>query len=384
MSTYRYLITDHVTDAYICDLPLVGVQYDRRIFQAGTFTGSMVIANPELAELAALAVPRHPSDLSTGPGRTRCHVLKDGVPQGTYWLHKATISASSGSDPVLTLQGSSLDAWLQRVEIADDLEWLGVDQVQIGRNLIASAQGLTHADIGLATMAGDSGVVRDRTYLAAEKVSYGQRLIELAQLDAGFEWTINTVLDGTTRVPTWVWGYPKLGNSETEHLFSDSPGGGTILSWSEEITALRGGTYFRARGDSINDDITDKSEPLVSDTYTAVDHLAAGWPRQDVTVDYPSVIELPTLNDYAAYWAATVPGAARIYQASIRVDETTTLTTNHIGDYATLKIVNAWWPREDRVASFSKTWRVIGISVRPADATNPQETMDLIFEEVGV
>jgi hypothetical protein len=279
------------------------------------------------------------------------------------------------------LTGSTLESYLQRVTILDDLgPYEGVDQIQIARNLLTSMQSDPAADVGLSLQSGSSGVLRDRTYLASENASYGQRLTELSNVDDGFEWMINTTIDQASGIvtATWNWGYPQLGSLSSNHVFGQA---GDLISWQEDIDATRGATRWLARGDTTNTDVADSSVPLTSDIAPARDYLDAGWPRTDATVDYPTVIETTTLNLYAQMWAATRGGAVRIHQATVRLPANTAFSPANLGDFARLILVNDWWPIEAGVASFSKSWRVIAISVTPVSRQDGLEQCTLTFEE---
>ncbi|MFF3443655.1 hypothetical protein [Streptosporangium sp. NPDC002721] len=381
---YRFVFCDLLTDDYITDLDLEGVTFSRVIGEPGTFSATVSVPNPDVAEQVAAVVPRwveddvDPDSLSTGPGRTICHVYRNGIIWGTYVIWQATVSGADRSGIEVRLQGATLESYLNYVEIREDITpYEGIDQLEIARDLIANMQDRTYADIGLTTESGMSGVERDRTYLASESGTYGQRIRELADVDGGFEWMVTTSDPGTgSRIREVQFGYPKLGSDTTDHVFS-APG--NVISWSQNIDALRGATSYRARGESVSTDLSTRSEPLMSDEQNATAHLTAGHPRLDATKDYSTVKELDTLNAYATKWAAERPGPVRVHQVTVRLDDTT-FTPSNLGDYARLIIVNDWWPVRNGGASFNKRWRIIGISVRATSRTS-QETATLTFQE---
>src|SRR5690606_1791419 len=249
--------------------------------------------------------PSDPAELATGPGVVTSVILRDGEPRGEYWITMASVSRSGREAPALQLSGSTVGAYMTQCEIneelsvegdeqltiapgligymtqfefQEELSFEGEDQLVFARALIEDMQGRDRANLRLILQPGSSGVSRDVVY-AANEGTYGQRLAELAQADNGFEWVVNIVA-GTSQIERhWVWGAPRLGDGTVKHVFSDSPYGGDILDWSEEIDALRGGTYWRARGDAISEDASESAEPIVSDPVLAEAHLAAGWPR---------------------------------------------------------------------------------------------------------
>ncbi|MDH2424725.1 hypothetical protein [Sphaerisporangium sp. TRM90804] len=378
---YTYEFADLLTDELIAkDLDLHGVSYERRIGEPGTFGATVNITDAVTAAKVARIVPRHPEDLSTGPGRTVVHVYRNGIIWGSYIIWSASVSWQ-GSGPIqVSISGSSLESYLTKVKIREDLTYSSDDQIAIARALLTEMQSTPRYDIGLELQSGTSGVVRDRTYLASESSTYGERLTELANVDAGFEWAIQVIAneDGS-RTRHWVWGYPKLGNDATSHKFQQP---GAVLSWQEDIDPLRGGTAFQTRGESINDDASTTSEPLVSAVVLAQAHIDAGWAGLDVTVDYGSVSDVDTLDDYATWWATNRAGAVRIHQATVRLPANTSYGPGNLGDTVTLMLVNHWWPIEDGVASFAKSWRVVGMAFTPPSKGSDQETCVLTFAEL--
>jgi len=372
-SLYRYVFTRLLDRAYLGDLDLVGVSFDKRILQPGAFSATIPIPTRRIGDQVAEIIPRSEGVIDRGPGVITCQVFREGEPWGEYWITSAHPSRSRRGTPAISLRGSTLDAYLARVEIQEDIPF-AADQIDIARNLLNSAMGKAGANISLSLQEGSSGVIRERTYLESEGGTYGGRLVELAQVDDGFEWMINLELIDGVLVRRWAWGYPKLGATGTEHLFTDGRSGGDILDWDEDIDALRGATRWRARGSSISTDASTTSEPLVSTAHEATAHLAAGWPRIDRTLNYSTASEAQTLEDYAAFWAATAPGALRVDQATVTFGRNPSFTPNHLGDSARFYHDNEWH------RSTWKTRRIIGIGITPTSRASGKEEARLVLE----
>jgi hypothetical protein len=380
-ATYTYLICDLLTDEPICFLPFKGVSFDHRINQAGVFQGQVPIVNRTLSEFVNRVIPRDTADLTAGPGRLVCHVLRQapGMPQdmwGSYWLWYGKVAQSRRGAPTAELRGMTLDGYLGHVEIQSDLSYSATDTVQIARNLITHAQSLPHANIGLTLQSGNRGATRDYEVKAEEAAKYGERLADVANADNGFEHRVDTYISGATRVRAWTWGNPLGGITPIEQY--EQPG--NVLEWAEEVDASRGATRWRARGDSINNDLTSSNTPLITTPVEATDYLNAGWPRTDKTVSYPGVKELSTLTDYATYWAVRAAGNVRIHSATVRLPDNPRLTPHDLGDYARFRLVNLRYPLVNGVASFVHSWRVVGMQVKPPERGG-QEEAQLIFEE---
>ncbi|MER6942480.1 hypothetical protein ABT294_00530 [Nonomuraea sp. NPDC000554] len=379
---YKYNFCDLKTDDFITNLDLDNVSYTRLIGEPGSFTATVDVTSPEIADAVARVVPRwveHPSEpdsLSTGPGRSVVHVYRNGVVWGTYAIWKAVVQGDGRGALKVTLTGASLESYLNAVEIRSTLTYSDTDQLDIARDLIASMQELTHANIGLTVQAGASGVLRDRTYAAGEGGTFGQRLKELGDVENGFEWMIHTSDPGTgARVREVRFGYPRLGVA-ADHVFQQP---GNVLSFSQEIDALRGATSYRARGESVSSDASTASTPLMSAEANADQHLSAGWPRIDRTLDYSTVKEVDTLNAYAQRYATERPGAVRVHQISVRLDDTEWTPAN-LGDTVRIMLANDWWPITGGGASFDHRWRVIGVQVR-ATSRNSAEVATFTFQE---
>jgi hypothetical protein len=377
-SKYRYVATRALDRTYLGDLDLVGVTFDKRILQPGAFSATIPIPNRRMGDQVAEIIGRDETDLDIGPGVITVQVFREGEPWGEYWITSAQPSRSRRGTPSIALRGSTLDAYLGRVEIQQDLTY-AADQIDIARSLITHLQGQPHANMSLALQPGTSGVARERAYLESEGGFYGQRLIELAQVDDGFEWMINLELVDGGLVRKWVWGYPKLGVLDIPpHLFSDGRNGGDILEWQEEADALRGATRWRARGSTISTDASTSSTPLVSTAHEATAHLAAGWPRLDRTLNYSTVVESQTLEDYAAFWAATAPGALRVDQVTVTFGKTPSFTPNNLGDAARFYFNNQWH------RGVWRTRRIIGVAITPTSRGSGKEEARLVLEGLDV
>lgn len=375
---YRYVFADLLTDQTMGELDLTGVTYDRRIIQPGTFRATIPIPSEEVARKAQRIFPRDESDRSRGEGRTVVHVYRGADIWGTYIIWQTVLAGDERGRITVQLQGATLESYLYQREVRTDLTFTQDDQLDIARALLGEMATRPEGDVGLVLAAGTSGVLRDHTYRRSEAATYGQRLEELAARLDGFEYLIRTYVAGGQRVREWVPGYPRLGQVEVDHVFTQP---GNVLSWSYTGDALMGATSWQTRGETVEGDLTVDSEPLMSDPVDADAYLTAGWPLLDKTVDYSSVRVKATLDAYAAWWAATRAGSVRIPQVSVRLPAQTGFTPNRLGDFARLALVNEWFPVVDGRPTMSRDWRVIGMEVTPPERGDDVEAVKLIFEE---
>ena len=180
------------------------------------------------------------------------------------------------------------------------------DQFEIARDLVANAQigwfpYESSADLGIIAQSNMSGVLRDRTYHLEEAASVGQRLQELASVDNGFEYMISTYVDteADLRVRELVLE-TELGSENQDAVFTYP---GSILSYDIDYDGTDAATAWWTRGETIQDDATATSLPLMTEVPVLSDEwLENAFPHMDRVVDYSSVIVLDTLEDYALWW----------------------------------------------------------------------------------
>ncbi|GAA1455753.1 hypothetical protein [Nocardiopsis tropica] len=376
--TYRYQFVDLRTGAHIADLPLSGVTYDRRICQAGTFSGSMPIANAALASRAARVVPRTPADLTRGPGRTVVHVWRDGALWGSYIIWSATVSSDTRGRVTLTVQGAGIESWLHRMAITNDLDYQQVDQLDIARGLAAHAENKPGAvtrwrGIGLTTGGpASSGVLRDRYYEASDYASYGERLEQLSEVIGGPEWMIRTYPNSTGQIVKEFYTAPQIGDPTRVHVFAQP---GNVLTWRYLVDATDATTHHLVRRASTEDTGLGWAHRPFS-----TPHMDAGWPILETVREYPTVRNSAVGAEYAAWWAAYRSGSAHTLEVTVRMPEHPTLTPPRIGEHARVILINPWFPPTDTGApTVDEYRRVIGMQVRAPD-DGAQETATLLFE----
>lgn len=374
--TYTYRFASLLSDADIAELDLSGVKFDRRIIVPGAFSGTVTVSNQEIARQVKQVVP----------GKSIVHVYRDSEIWGTYIIWQARVKSNRATTTV-EFTGASLESWFyKRIVDMDELSFTDTDQIDILRDLVFNAQigwlpYEANADlhITVAPQTGISGVNRDRQYFKTEGASVGQRIEELANVDDGFEYMIRTYVDGTdTRVRELVWGYPGLNMTvDTFNYFYP----GNIKSYELTYDATDAATAFWARGDTIESDYAEDAKPLMTQfPVLAGDYFDAGWPHLDKVVDYSSVSEIKTLENYAAFWAATRSGLVMIPVMEI-VPGGVDFNPNLLGSYATFTITDPFFPLDKNGSpTYSGTFRVVGIEVTP-DERSTSETFRFVIAD---
>ncbi|MGI5162611.1 hypothetical protein [Microbispora sp. CA-102843] len=382
---YRYTVHDLLSGAYRGDIYPRDVTFDRRIGEAGAFGGTLAIPNRRVADQVAEIIPRHASDLTSGPGRIVVHVWRAGDLWGEYWITGAMIQRSRRGGIQIQLRGSTLEAYLSHVPVEQDLEYEG-DQISCARSLLNNMMSRPGANIGLTLAPGTAGDPRNLAVKAADATTYGDALRGYSQTYPSFEWLVTPTVGQHGGIERrWEWGAPTI-EGDREHVFVDSPHGGDILDWSEEIDALRGGTRVMVRGGTPEvEDASEGSTPVVSDWLSATAHLAAGWPRYGQVVDHPGESTWkPELDFYAQRWIAALGGAVRVYSCTVALGGKPTLSPTSLGDYVRRVMVNEWHPRINGGAGFDQSQRLIGVGITPVSRTTGREEAQLILEEAHV
>lgn len=373
MALHRCVVADFLTETTLTEIDLSVDTCQRRIVIPGAFRATYPLPNRTEADRARHIVA----------GRTNIHMYRDSDLWGSYLIRYAQPAMDENGKLTLQIAGSSLEIYPYLRKIRADLTYAGQDQITIARALLSDMATRTEGDMGLDLMSGTSGVLRDRTYLASESATYGQRLEELANVANGFEHMIRVGVDSSTgaRTKTWIWGYPTLGNPGITRVI-DQPG--QIKAWAYAADATQAATAWQARGATIQDDLGTASQPLMSTVYEDAALLAAGWPLLDQTADYLSVREVATLNAYAQQLRDTRSGAVGIPRVLVHFDDAFSIDPNFLGDTAAFTLVNDWFPLDTGgVPTFAKNWRIVGMDLHTPTGEDQEERAELIFEEAA-
>ncbi len=369
MPVYTYRFANLLSDADVAEIELTNVRFDRRIIQPGAFSASIPVTNSDISTQVKKIVP----------ARTIVHVYRDADIWGTYIIWNMKMR-SSGRGPVqVEIQGATLESWLYHRIVDVDLVYDNVDQFDIARGLLTNAQtGWTpyesNADLNIIAQSNDSGVLRDRSYFLTDAASVGQRLEELANVDNGFEYMINTYVDvdAGARIREFVLA-TSMGSGNLDILYTYP---GSIISYDITYDANDAATAWWTRGDTIQDDATATEYPLMTaGPVLSSEWLDNGFPHLDKVVDYGSVTVLQTLEDYAAWWRDNHSGIKAVPVIEITTNDTTLIPPSALGTSATFTIVDEMFSLGD----FSSENRVIGIEVTPPERGS-QERIRLVIE----
>lgn len=233
---YRYLACDLLTDEEIAELDIKNVTYGSVLTGWGAFSGDVQL--PERQQPAAWAAgpdawKDHVRSLARAVNRgadinrTVVYVLRGGQIMGGYILWEDDYSSNSGK---VMVKGTELFSYFDRQDLNWTAEFWQIDQLEIVRRLLATAQIDGPGNIGLVPSPQNSGVKRNRSYKAYERAPIAQRINELAAVNGGFEHRHQVDTIGGARTRRLVLGYPTVGQDHTTDVVFRYPG--NVLSYS--------------------------------------------------------------------------------------------------------------------------------------------------------
>jgi len=255
-----------------------------------------------------------------------------------------------------------------------DLTYTAQDQTSVIFAALAGilADGAT-AGIPLTVSAAASSVTRDREYFAAERATVLTRVSQLAAVEDGFEWTIDTAWTDATHTAvehTARSGYPMLGTIVAEPaVVFEIPSGiagspssvfevpGGVIDF--ELTEPGPATHVVAVGDGSNEAQTVSAAVIDTTAELAL-------PRFEHVAQFTGVTVQATIDAHAEAEALRVFGTAQDSLAlSSRYDQDPRFGSYGLGDTVRARI-------ETAAVSWDEVVRVTGWSLDPgADAVAP-------------
>ncbi len=230
---YRYIVADLRTGQVHAELPLRDVSFSSVLNDAGEFQGRLVLGDPRIAV-------REPEFL-TRPAHTALYVERDGVLVwgGIVWTSKY----SSAGRAIEIGAAGFLSYFDHRRVLPKDFDpatgdlasiavtYTNVDQTEIARNLVATAQGHPRGDIRVQSDPSvTSGIPRTIGYPGRELKSVGDALRELSNLESGPDFAFDVGYgEGGHAVRRLRIGTPELGQRGTPHVWEF---GGNLIEYA--------------------------------------------------------------------------------------------------------------------------------------------------------
>lgn len=353
MAVYRYLAYDLRSNVALAELPLSGVTYGEQLNGAGTFQASMPVLGDARNLLAA-----------TQPERTAVYVERDGAIIGgaIIWTRRRSAQGPVG------VGGAGWWSFFRRQHLRTTLTYTTTDQLTIARGLINQAQGITGANIGVAVGTETSGVLRDRTYLAYEVKQIAEAVEQLANVDGGFDFAVDTNQD---RTKTLRLGYPRRGRiaGTTGIVFESSK---NLIGYDVDEDGTRSARTFTALGAGDGLD-------MLTSTATRTDLIDLGYPLTSDTGAFKDVIIQTTLNAHAIAGANARALTPTFWRVTVDPDDVDGGVGTFItGDDVLLRITDDNFPRGvDGAPGYERYHRVLDWTLTIPDSGKDTLTVTL-------
>lgn len=367
MAAYHYVFADLLTNNVLAELPLKRVRFDSKLNDIGSFTGYLAMADPAVQKLQPWT--------QTPGGRTALYVDRGGtiVWGGVVVTRRFSQGPNvQGSVGAFLLEiGASEMFWYFRDKrvLAADTTFTNVDQLSIAQSLINDAQAVASGNIGVQVPVNTSGVLRTQTWRGSDRKKVGQALMDVAQLDNGFDWQLR-VGYGLGGQPAGVagkqlvLGYPRIGNPyTTSGWVFEFPGNVADYSWPEDSSLQAVTAYVQGSG-------TGAAMIQSSNTVTAL--LDAGYPLLEEVFQAKDQIDPNAIAARAVSFAKAYSSPVTLPQLMVRADLDPVLGSYGVGDDCLVRLTSPQFPASGGQPGYSSYWRIVGQLVEPQDDDKPE------------
>lgn len=344
----------------LASVPLADVAYTRKLGGqgAGELTGKLLLAD------AAGSVARAQELLdSTVPWR--CAVWAEDQGGGLRWGGPIVSRPYKAGQGFVEVKAAEPGGYFARRTIPVDRTHVAADQLLIQRQLYADAMAQGGGDVQVQIANGASGVLRDRTYLAAQRKPVEDAAREISAVIGGFDYAWQPTYSGGVPVLVLQQGYPTLGG--TLEVALQYPGDALSYDFPEEGAALA--TLSWAIGKK--DDTTGLVPQAAAYATTLLD---AGYPLLEQVASYTDVTDDATLQAHAD--ADVAAQAGPITQVPIDLTMADLLASGlQLGNVVRLRIEDAArFP-----AGADLALRVVAITERPEQGTATLQVADRVL-----
>lgn len=293
---YSYLVADLRSNLILGELPLTGVSYTKKLCDAGSFKATLDLSKEFTGDVYDL----------TSPALRVVYVLRGDTPQfgGIIWTRsydssKHTVDIA-GADwwsyfnhrkvlPVLSGAQNTDSTYVAGLTV----DYAGVEQNQLARDLVALAQSHSAGDImvDVASDTSTSNTPRDRTYYGYKLTGTGDALKELMNDLGGPDMMFDVGPTDANGRPRRILklGTPNLGQQGSPHVFEQ---GGNVYSF----TWPSDGTRMITRMFSTTDG-TAEGTPIAAAEDTTL--YTYSWPLLEESDSYSGVTDMTTLFSHA-------------------------------------------------------------------------------------
>ena len=374
---YRFTVYDLLSREQLVEhMPFVVSGYSRSLPEAGTVTAALNVADARVQTLDPWG--------KTQPRRSTLGIIRGDVMVAEYLIWQRP--PYKPTEKKLNVNASELRSYFDHRVLRPEggpgktktLSFTQKDQFEIFRALVADCQGVTFQGLSVGNIgvildsSQTSGVLRDRkdvkdtagAYHGYEFSSYGELLNNLANLDNGFEWRVDSYLDADRNLQRILrLGYPYLGHGpDDDAVVLEYPGVVIDYEWPEDGTASA--NYVAAVG---------AGEEKAMKWGEAADsvELLSGYPLLERTTSYKSASVQSTLTGHAVADVRALTGDVILPSVTMRGWPNVSP-----GDYVKLRISDEARFAGSSVRPFETFMRAIDIKVVPG----PPETTTITME----
>lgn len=357
MADYTYIFGSMRPERIIAEIPLYGTYCDNELNVGGRADGTFNLdqtgkRNQDLID-------------ATIPGRCWEVILRDGQPIWSGFVWSRVYQSQSKSVQLFSQSWEKYPSFQRCLTNTN----MTADQRVVFCNLWTQMMTeTTGRDVNIivpnVSLFSPAVVTKTVTTLATDNKFYNEIMSELADSSDGFDWTIDTILDGTNFRKSLRIGYPKLGQS-TGALTFDYPG--SITNYYATESMSEAGTNVLTLGTGAG------SNQIAFET-TNNDLIAAGFPRWDKVVSRKDIDNSVNLATFAiAEGFRRLPPALTV-KPTLKGDRSPQFGEFGLGDLATVAIKDARYPSGRYVKS-----RIVKWTLNPSSSTNTEE-YTLLFE----
>ena len=223
----------------IAELPLKNVKFDLKLNAIGSFTADLPLGQKVL---------KLPFAQATQPSRTAIWIDRNGV---LVWGGILWTRTYDSTTETLKLAGQDFGSYFQHSYIVATQAFAGVDELLIAKDLLQYLQGKTGGNIGVQYMTPypNSGITRTQTYNGYEFREGYQTILELSQLDSGFDFGFDANYVGGVPTITFNPSYPHRGYTQAQAVeVFELPGRIIDYTYEEDGTRMATTAYATGQG----------------------------------------------------------------------------------------------------------------------------------------
>lgn len=328
---YRLLFSELVGGELLGEIRFADLSIGDVLNGAGQFTATVPLRQPGITQD------------NLAPARTGLYVERDGV-----ILSSGAVLWAATADPeagTLSLAGEGLWSYYSHRTIRLSPVYAATEQTSIVADIIADTEATLSSGIGVTAIPLATGVLRDRTYVAAERKPVSEAVEELAAVQNGFDFYLDSRWDAGTIKTVLNFQYPATGR-ETEHVVER---GRTALALTVTVDGAQAANVVDAFGAGQG-----THQLIRTQTNTA---MIGPYPYLEAQISHTDVTNHTTLIAHAD--RRLLRGGAPIRQATAELDTRTIPPGSfRVGDRMRLRVEDGWLDIDDHFRVVSSQLQV--------------------------